>query len=152
MSTDDLQQHYDDSLEFINMHKTMSLPELASAMVSMRTEKEMMETELSDINRKYDLLRLNIVPEKMAEEDVTSLTVAGVGRLGVTGDVYAQITDKGVAFEWLNDHGHGDLIQPTVNSSSLKALMRQFMKDGTEYPQEAFKVSPFSRASVTKVK
>ena len=80
------------------------------------------------------------------------MKVEGVGRVGLTSDLYASIApdQKGAAYEWLSDNGHGDVVQPTVNSSTLKALMKSIIKSGKEIPSELFKVTPFTRASITK--
>lgn len=133
--------------------RQMSLPELARALARLRADKEVMEANLAVTNKAYDMLRMAIIPDKLDEAGVTSMTVEGVGRLGLTADVYASIVgeNKAAAYEWLSDHGHGDLIQPTVNSSSLKALMRRAIASGEEVPEDLFKVTPYRRASITKV-
>jgi hypothetical protein len=82
------------------------------------------------------------------------MTIDGLGRLGLTSDVFARIVTerRADAYQWLSDHGFGDLIQPTVNSSSLKATMRKLIKDGKEsIPDDLFIVTPYQRASITKV-
>lgn len=50
--------------------------------------------------------------------------------------------------EWLARNGLGDLIQDTVNASSLKAAIKKKQKDGVIVPTELFNVTPNSFAVV----
>lgn len=137
---------------FEQQYHAMTTLELVREMNTVRLEKERMEETLSTINKRYDYLRLIAVPKRFEDEGITNMKVEGVGRVGLTPDLYASIApdQKGAAYEWLSDNGHGDVIQPTVNSSTLKALMKSIIKSGEEIPSELFKVTPFTRASITK--
>lgn len=42
------------------------------------------------------------------------------------------------------------MIKETYNSSSIKALFRRMIKEGTMPPEEIFNISPFVRASIVK--
>lgn len=54
--------------------------------------------------------------------------------------------------DWLVLNGAGDLIQETVNASSLKAAIKAWIKKGTPPPDVLFKVAPAPLVSITKVK
>jgi hypothetical protein len=99
----------------------------------------------------YDFIRMGIIPDEMEEKEITSIIFEGIGRVTITADMNVSIPAelKDAAFTWLDDHGHGDLITQTVNSSSLKALAKNLNKKGEELPGRIFKVSPFSRATIT---
>lgn len=137
---------------FEQQYHAMTALELVREMNTVRLEKERMEETLSTINKRYDYLRLIAVPKRFEDDGITNMKVEGVGRVGLTSDLYASIApdQKGAAYEWLSDNGHGDVVQPTVNSSTLKALMKSIIKSGEEIPSELFKVTPFTRASITK--
>lgn len=101
----------------------------------------------------FDFIRCAVIPDRMEEEGIDgSMKITGLGRLGLTSDVSATIpaSNKAEAYEWLGDHGHGDLIQQTVNAGSLKALAKSKLRDNDPLPDNLFKVTPFSRASITK--
>lgn len=102
------------------------------------------------IGKVYDWSRMGLVPEKMEEAGVDGFTVTGIGRVSLTADLSVSMPDKAAGYAWLNDHDLGDLITETVNASSLKAVIRRRMRDGQEVPGEIFRISPFTRASITK--
>ena len=129
---------------------TLSLHALADLMKVMREEKDEVEAQLKIINAKYDVLRLESIPNKMDEEGVERVSYEGIGRVGLTADMYVSVADKPGLHEWLEDNGFGDLIQPVVNASTLKAFIKGRMKDGKEVPAEYVNVTPFTRASITK--
>lgn len=114
---------------------------------------EELKAKISALNVMYDALRLNVVPKKLEDAGVRSLTVEGVGRVTVTGDIYVSIPAeyKMLAYQHLRDTGHGGLIQDNINPSTLKAFCKTMIKTGEEIPGDLFKVTPFSRASITKV-
>lgn len=126
------------------------LTELAGFQAQLKSMHERFDSHKSSVGKLYDALRTSVIPNKMDEDGVDSITVQGVGRVSLTSDIYLQVIDKEASFEWLMESGHGDLISETVNASSLKALLRRMLRDGKEVPESVYKVTPFSRASITK--
>lgn len=105
-----------------------------------------------ELQKGFDFVRFVALPKIMEKEDIESGRVAGVGTISLISDLNASINGdrKEEAFEWLRDHGHGDLIQPTVNSSTLKAFAKGQEKAGDPLPRELFNISFNTRAQVTK--
>ena len=138
---------------YYSEHASKKAVELAKALKAAQDVKDWMESIEKCINAEIDVLRLNLIPTAMENEGLESpLNVAGVGRVSLTGDVYASVLDKENFFEWLHDHNSGDLIQETVNATTLKAWVKNKIKLGEEYPTELLKVTPYTRASITKAK
>ena len=54
------------------------------------------------------------------------------------------------AYDWLEQNGYGDIIQSTVNSSTLKATMKGILKDGLVVPEDVFKMTVLRRYTVRK--
>jgi len=119
-------------------------------MAVLQELNEMADGVKKTIGKAYDHTRVAVVPAKMDEEGLDNMTVTGVGRVSVTSDIRASTADKHGAYLWLEEHGHGDVIQETVNAGTLKAILRRRMRDGLEIPESLFKVTPFDRASITK--
>lgn len=139
--------------EFYKSVEGLTLIEVSAIMNDMRIKLDAAKDVKTKYQKKYDALRLNIVPPLMDDEDITSITIDGIGRVGLTSDIYASIVsgEKEKAFSWLRENRHGDAIQETVNSGTLKALLKGIIKKGEEViPEDVFKVTPFSRASITK--
>jgi hypothetical protein len=56
----------------------------------------------------------------------------------------ASMPDKIVGMEWLREHGGEELIQETVNASSLTAFIKSMILDeGVEPPEEAIKFNSY---------
>lgn len=119
-------------------------------MATLRDLNEAADEVKKAIGKAYDHMRVMVVPAKMDAEGLDGMTVAGIGRVSITGDIHVSTVDKAGAFLWLEENGHGDIIQETVNASTLKALLRRRLKESEEIPEALFKVSPFDRASITK--
>lgn len=146
--------HVDSEKEIdIEVMKRQSIQDLAARQRQIQEQLEIFKLVTTALNRELDTIRLNILPEKMDEEDITNITIAGVGRVVVQSDIYFSIPadSKPDAYDWLRDHGHGDLIQETVNASSGKAWAKEMFKKGEILPESLFKVVPFSRAQITRI-
>lgn len=130
----------------------MKAKDLARAMRVFRDAKDAIDIVDKEITRRWDFLRLVRMPAQCEEEDIENVRIAGVGRIDLRPDIYASILPgrKQDAFRWLQDNGRGDTVQETVNSSTLKAMLKKMVKDGEEYPEEIFKVTPFTMAALTR--
>lgn len=132
--------------------KVYDVKALIEAMHAAQERKEAIEDTLKEANAEFDVLRLELVPTLMEDQGVEKVTYEGIGRVSLTADVYVS-TNKAKApglFAWLKKRKLGDLIQPTINSSTLKAFVRDRMKAGKEYPKDFLNVTAFTRASITK--
>lgn len=125
---------------------------MARRMKQLQARKDEMDEEWKLIGAELDDLRLKQIPEAMAEAEIRNLTVEGVGRVQLALDCYASILPekKLEAYEWLEENGYGAIVQPYAQPSTLKATIKQALKDGQEWPDELFKVQPFTRASIVK--
>lgn len=122
-------------------------------MAELERRKDILSEKLKDINKLLDQLRLSRIPEAMAALEIPTITISEVGRVSLTADVYASIPAEGKeqAYEWLNENGYGNCIIETTNASTLKAIFRRRLREGQEIPEGIFRVTPYTRASITKV-
>jgi len=129
-----------------------SVTTLVAAMYAIQQRKEKLEEDLKELNKEFDFLRITKIPGCMEEEGVQRITVAGIGRVSLTSDMHVSVKaeQRERFFEWLRDNGRGDLIQDTVNASTLKAAVKKMFANGEEIPEDLLNVSPFTRASITK--
>lgn len=128
------------------------LSKYAARMKELGGKYDALKEQEKAVNAEYDELRLRLIPELMSEMNIRTVTYEGIGRIQLAADVYATIpTDhKQAAYNWLADNGFGDLVQPTVNASTLKAWCKEQLKGGTDLPEDLFRVTPFTRASIVK--
>lgn len=91
------------------------------------------------------------VPEVMRAHGIRTITVEGVGRVSLSNRWSCSMLDKPSGMDWLRNNGYGDLIQETVNASTLGAFARSLTEEtGTELPGEIFKTSVMTFTSITK--
>jgi len=111
------------------------------------------EAELSDLKNSYDFIRFVLMPKAIEEAGLSSpVKIAGVGRISLSSDAYVSVVpgQKDALYGWMEEHGLGDLIKPTLNASTLKAQVISLMLSGEDYPEDFVKVTPFVRASILK--
>lgn len=123
---------------------------LASRMAELKAYIEKKGFELKPFQDEYNELRQSIIPKKMEAEGITTVNVAGVGRVTCTTQMSISTTDPEGLQKWLQENGFEALIKPTVNASSLKSLIKECLEEGTEYPADYVEVSSFTQASLTK--
>lgn len=142
---------YDKTVEH---YSAMKLPQMAAELKSLNQEVEAQDRILKDLKAKRDILRINVIPERMEEEGTSNATYKGVGRLQLTGDAHVS-TVKGAKddlMQWLIDNDFEDLITEVVNASTLKAFYKEQFEKGNPVPPDTIvRFDPFTRASITKV-
>ena len=133
-------------------YDALTLNELIAAMDAVQKQKEVLEDQLKAVNKRFDFLRISKIPTKMDDEGVSNINITGVGRVSLTADMHVSIKSemKENFYVWLRDNGRGDLLQETINSSTLKATVKGMFKGGQEIPEDLLNVSPFMRASITR--
>jgi len=164
----------DPSLAWYEQYKDMPYAKLAARMLELRTAASVAEQEKIQLDKEHDVIRLRVVPERFLKDEITSMNIPKVGRLGLAADAYCNVPAdmKEALQEWLTENGYADLIKPTVNPSSLKSLVKTLEKDDLNAGEEVLfdpsqvadpdekspfeqicelvKYTPFMRASVTK--
>ena len=141
----DLDQEWAESV------KGEDIKSLAKRLVELREQHDTAKAIAAIIWAKVDYLRLTLLPDLMDELGTTSMKINGVGRLGLGTSATCKTLDKEALQQWLRDNGHGDLIVPTINGSSLKAFIGHQIQDAEEIPDESIiEYGTFSLVSITK--
>lgn len=139
--------------EFKNQTEGMGIAKAARVQNQLRNVLEKADQIKTHIQKIYDFMRYTRVPEIMDAHDMESVRIEGVGRVYLLSDVNVstKVGMKELAIDWLIENGFGDIVQETVNSSTLKAVIKkEVIAKGKEVPEEFFNVSPFTRAQITK--
>lgn len=92
------------------------------------------------------------VPQALEQAGVDNVPLSEGFRIGVSENWRASIREgqKQAAFVWLRDNGKGDVIQPTINASTLSALAKELGEKNIEMPDMIFNVAQVPNTSVTK--
>jgi hypothetical protein len=123
------------------------------------------EPQWDDIKKVQELLggwinryRVSVVPEAFLAEGIKTTTLDtqfGSYRFSIQSRWSASIQEgkKEAAYAWLKTNKHGDIIQETVNSSTLAAFAKNMAtEEGVDLPEDLFKVAQIPVTSVTKTK
>lgn len=92
------------------------------------------------------------VPEAFEQAGVPNVSLDEGFRVGVAIRTVASVVpgQKAAAFTWLQENGAEDLIQETINASTLSAFAKEKGEKNEELPADIFKVSLMPNTSVTK--
>lgn len=92
------------------------------------------------------------VPEAFEQAGIPNVALDEGFRIGVSIRTVASVVpgQKEAAFTWLQENGAGDLIQETINASTLSAYAKQKGEKNEDLPDDIFKVNLMPNASVTK--
>lgn len=134
------------------LHAGKKSQDLARAQKTTQEVKEYLELLLKFINAEFDTLRIDMLPAQMEEEGLEGFKLEGVGRISLTGDLFVKVPN-GVMPElikWFKKNKLGDIATETVNSSTLKSFVKSRIETGKKYPDDLLKVTPYTRASITK--
>lgn len=102
----------------------------------------------------HSLLKQVIIPDKFEATGTGSYTSKTGGyRVGVSSKVMASVLPgmKEQAYDWLRENELGDLIQPTVNASTLAAAAKALLEEGKELSPDYFKTYLQPNTSLTKI-
>ncbi|MBL4588281.1 hypothetical protein JKY79_02970 [Candidatus Babeliales bacterium] len=126
--------------------------ELALEMYVLSKAIAELGSDKSALQKRYDLLRHKIVPDKLDEEEMQNITIKGIGRLGATPQLRVSVLagNREKLQSWMCENGFEDLVQGTINSSTLKAWVKEQMEAGNEIPDDLIKIDPFMLATLTK--
>lgn len=130
--------------------RNLDLESQAKLFVQLRDLYERADAVKSQLGRMFDDLRVRHIPERMDDLGLTSAKVDQVGTVILTDDLRVKTINKRSLFDWLEETNNGDVIQESVNASTLKALLRRTMKSGGVIPADSVEITPFTRASIRK--
>lgn len=132
---------------------TLSLADVCRHMMEVKAELTAVKRAATALQVYYDFLRKTKIPERMEEDGFESINVTNVGRVSLQPQLYILTVPNSQegARQWLIDNGYGELIKETVNSSSLKAAIKECLQKGVDVPEALFKVTPYTVATITKI-
>lgn len=110
------------------------------------------DTLKKELQKCYDFIRYVAAPGAMDEAGIESIRVEGVGTAYLTSDYNISIVKdkKEEAYDWLTENDHGDAIIETVNTGTLKSIIKKHLSNGDTLPEGVFNVNPFTRAQIKK--
>lgn len=133
--------------------KDMPIQELAAEMMAIRKELDDAKDAAAGFQQMWDHLRIQLLPEKMEDAGLENARISGIGTITLATDAWVSTKNSQELFKWLEEHEHGDLITETVNPSTLKAFLKEQLRNGEEVPsEEVVKFTPYTYAKITNTK
>lgn len=129
-----------------------SLNDLIRAQAYVRAEYEKYKEIAAKWQKLYDYLSIRVVPARMEEEGEEAKRLTGIGRVELRSDMWTKTVDPEGLKEWLEENGMGDIVVPSVNGGTLKALIKEQMmkRDGVVPDESLVTVTPYTRAVIVK--
>ncbi len=130
--------------------------QLARAFVVMHRLAERMLSEekaFKPIKEFYKATKELTVPACFEQAGVPNVSLDEGFRIGITVNIRASVRpgQKVAAFTWLQENEKGDLIQPTLNASTLSAFAKEMREQNFDLPDDIFNVAEMPNTSVTKI-
>lgn len=126
--------------------------ELGLAMKELDNVISSLDRILKDHKKAREQITDFIVPEKMNADGISTINLKGIGRFSIRDEL--RVSAKGDKKQdlqvWLEENGYEELISTTINSSTLKAFVKERMVAGEDYPDEFLNIHMFERATLTK--
>lgn len=126
--------------------------QIGEVVQQMQTEIKQKEAILKSQKEDLRIIQEVLLPEKMNNEGVSTVNVTGVGRFTCTNQ--ERVSVKGGCQPdlraWLTENGYGALITETINSSTLKAFVKERLQEGDEVPVDFLNMHSFERVTLTK--
>lgn len=113
-------------------------------------KEEIADLVKTPLEKLYDKLRFSVIPALMDAEEVTSLTIEGIGRVNLMDDVQTKVNNTEELQDWLVANGFEDMIKNTINAQTLNAFVRRRTKAGEQLPLDLITVTPVTRAQITR--
>jgi len=108
---------------------------LSKQLVKFRDKKELLEEETKIVNSKIKEISIKLVNIMDANGELSFKTKDGLFYQFT--DLYTQIIDKEKVFDWLkNRKVFGKLARLDINTNTLKAWIKERIKDKKPYPTE----------------
>lgn len=129
-----------------------SYAELAARLAELRDQISNKESEVSLLKQEREILQKKVLPEKMSADGMQNVTVKGVGRLSIRPDMQVSVLaeNRMLLQRWLKDNGFGELVVETINSSTLKAFVKEQVNEGNDLPFDLINIHAFEQVTLTK--
>jgi hypothetical protein len=132
----------------------MTAMQLANAVLVLRDMRDTFQAAQDALDQAYDAMTKEVVPAAFEREEATTLTIKAGYRITISQRYYASIIPdkKADAYKWLRANKLDDLIQETVNASTLSAAGKELLETkGKELPEGMFNCHFQPNTSITKV-
>jgi hypothetical protein len=120
-----------DLKQFFADKTTEELEELVAAYYLEHKEVLRQAGELSN---RYEACS-ELLVERWSEDRINAKKRNDIGSLSRLDQVFARVTDMKIFKTWAKENGIGNLVQETVNHTSLTSAVKEMIADGNPLPE-----------------
>ena len=99
---------------------------------TLRDTKDAIKAQLSENETAMDTLNAELT-EYFEANDISNLTIAGVGQFIHTTVTYPKVEDKSACYTWLKQRGDFDMLA-SINHNTFRAFYNGLMEAGEALP------------------
>ena len=142
----------DTAMQYFATIEPDDVPKLLRAFKALKEHKEELENWVEVLSKFFNQLSYEVIPSAFERVGVDSIKLAGRNFVvGVRFNASIPQEKRTEGFKWLEEHGLGSLIQPTVNAKSLSSALSSYIEEHAEEPpQEGFSIHKQKYTSVRK--
>jgi len=142
---------FDDEDNIMEKYEDMTLAEMVHELNVLKAQHAGMKTATAKVWKEVDELRFTYIVKKMEEMEIDSAKIVGEGTISIRDEASCKTLNKFGLMDWFRDHDQADMIQEVINASTLKAFIREQIREGHEIPnEELIDFSTYQVAVVTK--
>lgn len=110
------------------------IAEAGKKLKKLKADKKKTEDKLKEINKAIVELETITLQKLMADNEMESVRIAGVGTLYTTDEVYVSVLkdDRPKLYAWAREKGHGDMIGDWIFPNTLSAFVKRQLEDQAE--------------------
>lgn len=127
--------------------------QLSRAFVVLHALQGSFEERSKILNAMFAVYKTSVVPGVFENEGVPHVALAEGFRVGTSMTSFTSMVSdqKEEAMKWLRNNDYADIIQETVNSSTLSALARNLREEqNIDLPEQFFTTKDVANTSVTR--
>lgn len=128
-----------------------TLTDLAKELGDLKQQKKDAEALVKSINKQIQAIAVGKLPELMAELEIPSFKLDGVGTIYLQDKLEISVLadDREATYDWLREKGHEALIVDYVWPRTMNAWAKEQLNEGQELP-ETMKATFIPTAMVRK--
>ncbi len=129
--------------------------EIVEVYRDLKVTYEHMESTKKILNAIKERFQYGIVPNTFEREGMGGTTFPELGfRIAITDGIRVSIPDykREEAKQLFKDTGNPDIVQETINASTLKGWFCEELAEGREPDSDIFVSVPYNNTSLTKIK
>jgi len=117
-----------------DLYKDKEEDELEELVAHFYHEKKRLEREAASAGNRYEACS-ELLVTKWGANKINGKKRNDIGTLTRADQLFANVTDMATFKEWATKNGVGNLVQETVNHTSLTSTVKELIKDGAPLPE-----------------